>query len=295
MQLLKTPGWDDYELLDSGNGQRLERFGSYVISKPDPQTIWKPSLNEAEWDKADARYLEKDPARNALHSDAGGWIKNNLPEKWPLTYSNIKFYAKLTPFKHTGVFPEQILNWEYMQDKIQKAGKQVNVLNLFGYTGIASLVCAANGAKVTHLDGSKPAITWARENQTLSGLLDKPIRWILDDAVEFTARESRRGNTYDAIIMDPPVYGHGPNGEIWDFNKSFPELLKNCQKILSQNPIFVIVNAYAISSSSQMLANTMQDYLKFEQNKIEYGELCLQEKNRNRLLSTGIFARYSSI
>jgi 23S rRNA (cytosine1962-C5)-methyltransferase len=283
MQLLTTPGWADYELLDSGNGQRLEKFGKYVISKPDPQTIWKPSLSEAEWDRADAKFLEKD------------WNQNNVPQKWPLEYNNVKFYAKLTPFKHTGVFPEQILNWEYMTDKIKKAEKEVNVLNLFGYTGIASLVCAAHNAKVTHLDGSKPAITWARENQTLSGLSDKPIRWILDDAVEFTAREARRGNVYDAIVMDPPVYGHGPSGEIWDFNKSFPELLANCKKILSQNPVFVIINAYAISSSSLMLTNTMEDYLDLPQEKIEYGELALQEKNRNRLLSTGIFARYSSI
>ena len=283
MQLLTTPGWADYELLDSGNGQRLEKFGKYVISKPDPQTIWKPSLSEAEWDRADAKFLEKD------------WNQNNVPQKWPLEYNNVKFYAKLTPFKHTGVFPEQILNWEYMTDKIKKAEKEVNVLNLFGYTGIASLVCAAHNAKVTHLDGSKPAITWARENQTLSGLSDKPIRWILDDAVEFTAREARRGNVYDAIVMDPPVYGHGPSGEIWDFNKSFPELLANCKKILSQNPVFVIINAYAISSSSLMLTNTMEDYLDLPQEKIEYGELALQEKNRNRLLSTGIFARYYSI
>jgi len=283
MQLLKTSGWKDYELLDSGNCQRLERFGKYVISKPDPQTIWNPKLNQDEWDKADAKFLEKD------------WSPNNLPQKWPLSFKNVKFYAKLTPFKHTGVFPEQILNWEYVEEKIKKAKSEVNVLNLFGYTGIASLVCAANGAKVTHLDGSKPAITWARENQTLSGLLDKPIRWILDDAIEFTAREVRRGNVYDAIVMDPPVYGHGPNGEIWDFNKNFPELLNNCKKILNPNPVFVIINAYAISSSSLMLANTMEDCLGIEQAKIEYGELALQEKNRNRLLSTGIFARYSSI
>jgi 23S rRNA (cytosine1962-C5)-methyltransferase len=283
MQLLATTGWEDYELLDSGNGLRLERFAKYVISKPDPQAIWKPNLSQAEWDKADAKYMEKD------------WSANNLPQKWPLTYKNIRFYAKLTPFKHTGVFPEQILNWDYMQDRIKNVEKETSVLNLFGYTGIASLVCAANGAKVTHLDGSKPAISWARENQALSGLSDKPIRWILDDAVQFTAREARRGNIYDAIIMDPPVYGHGPSGEIWDFNQSFPELLTNCRKILSPKPVFVIVNAYAISSSSLMLANTMEDYLGLNKEKIEYGELALEEKSRGRLLSTGIFARYSSL
>jgi 23S rRNA (cytosine1962-C5)-methyltransferase len=283
MKVLSTNGWSDYELLDSGNGQRLERFGKYVISKPDPQAIWKPQLLQVEWDKADAKYLEKD------------WSNNNLPAKWELAFEDIKFYAKLTLFKHTGVFPEQILNWEFIEDKISKANKEINVLNLFGYTGIASLVAAKAGAKVTHVDGSKPSITWARENQSLSGLEDKPIRWLLDDAVEFTAREVRRGNVYDAIIMDPPVYGHGPNGETWDFNQSFPQLLENCKKILSPNPLFVIVNAYAISSSSLMLANTMEDYLGLDKDKIEYGELALEQKSSGRLLSTGIFARYCSL
>lgn len=282
MQLLKTSGWQDYELLDSGNGQRLERFGQYIISKPDPQAIWLPSLSQTDWDKADATYLEKE------------WSSNHLPGKWEMSFNDVKFYAKLTPFKHTGVFPEQVLNWEFIADKIRKSDKEVNVLNLFGYTGIASLVAAKVGAKVTHVDGSKPSISWARENQTLSGLLDKPIRWLLDDAVEFTAREARRGNVYDAIIMDPPVYGHGPNGETWDFNVSFPKLLENCKKILNPNPLFVIVNAYAISSSSLMLVNTMEDYLGLNSNKIEYGELALEQKSNGRLLSTGLFARFSA-
>lgn len=284
MLLLSTKGWEDYELLDSGNGKRLERFGKYIISKPDPQAIWKPHLSQMTWEKADATYLEEEK----------GWSKNTLPDKWPLSYNDIKFYAKLTNFKHTGVFAEQVLNWDFMEKTIKNANKEINVLNLFGYTGIATLICAVNGAKVTHLDGSKPAITWARENQQLSGLLDKPIRWILDDAMEFTARESRRGNTYDAIIMDPPIYGHGPNGEIWDFNKSFPVLLENCRKILSNNPLFVIINAYAISSSSLMLSNMIEDYLNLSIENIEYGELVLEEKTRKRYLSTGIVARYCS-
>jgi 23S rRNA (cytosine1962-C5)-methyltransferase len=283
MQLLKTVGWQDYELLDSGNGQRLERFGQYVISKPDPQAIWLPSLSQTDWDKADAKFLDKD------------WGQNSLPAKWELSFNQIKFYAKLTPFKHTGIFPEQVLNWEFITDKISKSEKEVNALNLFGYTGIASLVAAKAGAKVTHVDGSKPSITWARENQTLSGLTDKPIRWLLDDAVEFTAREARRGNVYDAIIMDPPVYGHGPNGETWDFNKSFPQLLENCKKILNPTPLFVIVNAYAISSSSLMLVNTMEDYLGLKKEQIEYGELALEQKSNGRLLSTGLFGRFSAV
>jgi 23S rRNA (cytosine1962-C5)-methyltransferase len=274
--------------LDSGDGKRLERFGQYVISKPDPQAIWKPCLSEDEWNNADAKYLEKD------------WSQNNLPQKWQMTYKNINFYAKLTPFKHTGIFPEQVLNWEFIADKLKTQNlkskdQAVSVLNLFGYTGIASLVCAVSGAKVTHLDGSKPAIAWARENQALSKLSDKPIRWILDDAIEFTAREARRGNVYDALLMDPPVYGHGPDGEIWDFNKSFPELLENCKKILSPNPVFVVVNAYAISSSSLMLKNTMEDYLGLKKENIEYGELALESSSNGRLLSTGIFSRFSAV
>lgn len=281
MKLISTTGWSDFELLDSGNGQRLERFGKFVLSKPDPQAIWKPKLSDIEWDKADAVFLE----------DKNGWQKNSLPAKWQISYKNLKFFAKLTNFKHTGIFPEQILNWEFIEEKLKSVNKETNVLNLFGYTGIASLVCAANGAKVTHVDSSKPAITWARENQALSGLTDKPIRWILDDAIEFSAREARRGNTYDAIIMDPPVYGHGPKGETWDFNKSFPILLENCKKILSPTPLFVIVNAYAISSSSLMLVSMLEDYLNLPKEQIEYGELALQEKSRERYLSTGIFAR----
>lgn len=282
MQILKTQGWSDYELLDSGNSKRLERYGKFIISKPDPQAIWMP--REKNWTKKDA-WFENEKWEK----------KQEFPDKWEMTYKNIKFFAKLTLFKHTGVFPEQILNWDFMEKKIKSAKKQINVLNLFGYTGLSTLICSSNGAKVTHLDASKPSIAWARENQALSGLSNNSIRWILDDAIEFSAREKRRGNIYDAIIMDPPVYGHGPKGEIWDFNKSFPLLLENCREIISKNPVFFIVNAYAISSSSQMLSNMLEDYLNFDKEKIEYGELALEEINRKRLLSTGIFARYSSL
>jgi 23S rRNA (cytosine1962-C5)-methyltransferase len=285
MNILSTKGWDDYELLDSGDSKRLERFGEYIISKPDPQAIWKSSLSQSEWQKADAFYQND------------GWIKKTkIPDKWIVNYNDLKFYAKLTPFKHTGIFPEQCLNWDYIKTKIilwqEIQKKQPNILNLFAYTGVASLVAAKYGAKVTHLDASKPSITWAKENQQLSKLLDKPIRWILDDALEFTNREARRGNIYDGIIMDPPVYGHGPGNEVWDFNKSFPKLLDNCSKILSKIPVFVIANAYAVSASGLMLKNLFQDY--FTKGDIENGELALEQQN-GRLLSTGIFARYSSV
>lgn len=283
MIILSTKGFEDYELLDTGDGNRLERFGEYTIQRPDPQAIWKKSQPQNKWENADAKFENEK------------WIKkDSFPQEWEVRYKDLKFYAKLSPFKHTGIFPEQSLNWDFIEETLRQArGKkyfQPNILNLFGYTGIASLVAAENGAKVTHVDASKPSISWARENQALSGLSAKPIRWIIDDAISFSAREIRRGNFYDGIIMDPPVYGHGPTGEIWDFSKSFPNLLENCSKLLSKNPLFVISNAYALSSSFLMLKNLFEDFLP--KGNIESGELALEQSNK-RLLSTGIFARVS--
>jgi 23S rRNA (cytosine1962-C5)-methyltransferase len=286
----------DYDLIDSGNGRRLERFGKYTLDRPDPEVLWQKTLQEAEWGKADAIFRES-------------WInKNHVPEKWEMEEGGIKFWAKLAPFKHTGVFPEQAGQWDDINKQISKStndanriGKQINVLNLFAYTGIASLFAAKAGAKVTHLDASRPAITWANENRDLNGMQDAPIRWIVDDAIKFTEREIKRGVKYDAIIMDPPVYGHGPNGEIWDFNKDFAKLLDNCSKIISEKPLFVLVNAYAISSSSTTLANTLQGYFPACRQTgetlggtIENGELTLKESSAGRLLSTGIWAKWSS-
>jgi len=281
MTILQTGGWDDYELLDSGEGYRLERFGKFTIAKPDPQAIWKRRLDMSAWNSVDAEYIKD------------GWIRHrDVPESWLLTYKNISFHARLTPFKHAGVFPEQHLHWDFITETIVQSKRDIKVLNLFGYTGLASLVAAAAGASVTHVDASKPAITWARENQAASKLEDKPIRWILDDAIKFVEREVRRGNTYDGIIMDPPVYGHGPTGEIWDFPKSFPQLINLSSRILSNNPLFVIANAYAISASALMLKNVMEDSLRVGQIKV--GELALEERTGERLLSTGIFARWSA-
>lgn len=293
MKILSTPGWEDYELLDTGNGMRLERFGKYRISRPDPQIIWKPRLNPREWQQVDATF----------DAEAKKWInKRNVPEKWLLRYKNLSFYAKLSPFKHTGVFPEQMLQWEWLSStmmyhllqKKDASQKQLRILNLFGYTGIASLVCAAGGAAVAHIDASRPTIGWARENQTASGMEDKQIRWILDDAIKFVGREVKRGVRYDGIIMDPPIYGHGPEGEKWDFNESFPQLLSLCKQVLSAQPLFILINAYAISSSSLMLENVLSDYTSDLKGIVESGELALREKSAGRLLSTGIFARWSS-
>lgn len=315
MQILISKGWKDYELIDSGNGMRYERFGPYRTVRPDPQAIWQPTLPQKEWQSADVLF-------ERTRDDKGIWkFKRHIPEKWKMTYKDLSFWARLTSFKHTGVFPEQSLQWDFIQNIIANKmkesqnghpgvtmttigsrktdsiaslqnDKQPSILNLFGYTGIASLVAAAAGAKVTHVDASKPSITWARDNQSLSKLENKPIRWILEDAVKFVEREERRGNFYDGVIMDPPVYGHGPTGQIWKFNENFPKLMENVSKILSKNPLFVIVNAYAISSSAIMLENVIKDFLP--KGTIDVGELCLEESASKRLLSTGIFARWSN-
>lgn len=282
--VLQTEGWEQYALLDSGNGMRLERFGNITIAKPDPQAIWQPRLSSSTWEKADATFGKN---RNDT------WVKGpHVPEKWLMQYNGLSFYARLTPFKHTGIFPEQSLHWDFIRESILESSHPAKVLNLFAYTGIASLAAASAGAQVTHVDASKPATSWARENQEASGLSDKPIRWIVDDAMKFLQREVRRGNTYDGIIMDPPVYGHGPSGQRWDFAKDFPRLVSLCRQVLTEQPLFVIVNAYAISASSLMLENVMSDYLKELKGEISVGELVLKEQEGGRLLSTGIYARW---
>jgi 23S rRNA (cytosine1962-C5)-methyltransferase len=295
MTVLSTQGWNEYELLDSGEGYRLERFGEYRLARPDPQAIWKKHLDQTEWLRVDAIFQKADDGKEK-------WIfKEKVPAKWLMRYKDISFFASLSPFKHTGVFPEQIMQWDWIDKKIKSEilnlkskEEKPNILNLFAYTGIASLVCAQAGAKVTHVDASKPTISWARENQMASSLQDKPIRWILDDAIKFTKREVKRGIRYDGIIMDPPVYGHGPNGERWDFKESFPQLLEVCKEVLSVNPLFILINAYAISSSALMLENVLKDMMKDLGGQVEVGELALQEKNSDRLLSTGIFGRWAN-
>lgn len=204
----------------------------------------------------------------------------------------MKFWLKLTPFKHTGVFPEQDWEWKYIEETIKKEKREINVLNLFAYTGAATMFAAKAGAKVTHVDASRPAITWANENRELNGLKDAPIRWIIDDALVFTEREVKRGVKYDAIILDPPVYGHGPTGRVWDFNKDYPKLLETCRKVLSDTPLFVLVNAYAVSTSATTLRNTLNDQFKDLGGEIDGGELTLEEKSAGRILSTGIWARW---
>lgn len=287
MKILTPSHFGDYELLDSGNGCRLERFANYTVSRPDPQIIWQPRLSSQSWDRADAVF-EK------THTDKGRWHCSPEMEKgWNMSFENLKFHIRLSPFKHTGVFPEQAVHWEWMTGLIKKAKRPPQVLNLFAYTGVATVVAAAAGAKVTHVDASFPTIGWAKENHHLNRLPSDSVRWILDDVLKFVRREVRRGAQYDGIIMDPPAYGRGPKGEAWIFNHSFPQLMELCRDILSPQPLFFIVNAYAISSSALMLHNVLSDFLGDLNGQIECGELALKEKSAGRLLSTGIFARWS--
>lgn len=287
MKVLVPNDFIDYELLDSGEEYRLEKFGKFIISRPDPQAIWKKKYSAKKWQKIDAQYIR-------VNENQGHWkFAKRMPERWPVHYKQLSFYAKLTSFKHTGIFPEQSVHWDWIQTKIKDTKRPVHILNLFGYTGIASIAAAQAGAKVTHVDASRSSIGWAKDNQKLTKLDESSIRWILDDALKFCQRELKRGVKYDGIIMDPPIYGHGPKGEIWKFNESFPKLLEVCSKILSKHPLFFIVNAYAISASSIMLHNLFLDFLP-QDGLIEYGELALQEEDQGRLLSTGIFARWST-
>lgn len=277
----------DYKLIDSGNGRRLEQFGKYLIDRPDPQIVWDRKLSQQEWQKADARF-------ERTIKDKGKWIKKpNFPESWFVDHNSFKLKLRLTPFKHTGVFPEQSWEWDLIEKLVKESGRKAKVLNLFGYTGAASLSALSGGAEVTHVDASRPAITWFKENQEASGFSNMHARIIIDDAFKFTAREIKRGNRYDGIIMDPPVYGHGPKGESWKFNIDFPKLLENISKITSNNLLFVIVNAYAISTSSVTLANILNDKLSNHVGTVNHGELTVKEESGGRILSTGIWATWT--
>ncbi len=298
MQLDSFKNFKGYELLDTGHGFRLERWGNVILQRPDPQIIWEPSLPVDEWAKEWATF------NSASGEEKGSWqITRPVPEPWVIEFQNIKFLLKLSPFKHTGIFAEQAANWEWMLNKLQVTSNELQeknkfkILNLFAYTGGATMVLAKAGCQVTHVDASKPAITWANENHKLNNLPETSVRWILDDAVKFVKREIKRGAKYDGIIMDPPAFGHSPNGKTWKFNQDLPGLLADCVELLSPNAKFLVINGYATNSSSLAINNLLEDAIKLKPDStgvhIEFGELCLKQKNQ-RLISTGIFARWSS-
>ena len=237
--------WKDYELLDCSGGEKLERWGQFILRRPDPQAIWQTAKG-ADWEQADAVYRRSE-------SGGGRWIKSQVPPSWQIREGNLTFNVKLMNFKHTGIFPEQASNWAFIDDAVRHAGRPINVLNLFAYTGAASLAAAAAGASVCHVDAAKGMVAWARENAAASGLQDKPIRWIVDDCRKFVEKEIRRGRTYDALIMDPPSYGRGPTGEVWKLEDSLWDFLQLCTGVLSEKPLFVLISSYTTGLSPSVL------------------------------------------
>jgi len=287
--ILTTPSSDDYELIDSGEGRKLERYGDKYVERPEGQAIWRRSASAEEWAKADAIFTgDRD------EEGAGRWLfpKGDFGETWPLQFDGMSFHGRFTSFRHVGVFPEQAAHWHGLQNAIRNANRPIKMLNLFGYTGVASLVGARAGAEVTHVDASKKAIGWGRENQELAGLQEKPIRWICDDAVKFCAREVRREQSYDVILLDPPAYGRGPKGEVWQLFDHLPHMLDLVRELQSQNPLMTVLTSYAIRASSFALHEIMQEVMAGLDGELESGELVLSQTFGQRSLSTSMFTRF---
>jgi len=279
--------WNDYAILDTGYGEKIEQWGDYILRRPDPQVIWP-------WQK-------DEKVRNNVHAiyhrsarGGGEWEKlRKLPDSWTIEYKNLKFKVEPTGFKHTGLFPEQAVNWDWMKDKIKNANREIRVLNLFAYTGGATLACASAGASVCHVDASKGIVSWCKKNAALSGLSEKPIHYIVDDCMKFIEREVRRGKTYEAIIMDPPSYGRGPKGELWKIEDELYRLLNSCAPLLSENPLFVLVNSYTTGFSPYVPANIMEMTIqKKVRGKVSAGEVGLQVKDSSIVLPCGIYTRW---
>ena len=293
-QIALCDDWQDYALLDSGNGLKLERFGRYSFIRPEPQALWEKRLDDTIWAKAAGRFLASsdDPEKG------GKWqLSKDLPARWEMGFEGIRFYASPTPFRHLAFFPEQSSHWQFcaasIKSFIAKHNRKPRILNLFGYTGAASLHAAMAGAEVTHIDASKKAIAQAFENRDLSGLQDAPIRYITDDCVKFVAREARRGNHYDGIILDPPKYGRGPKGEVWRLEENLPELLSLCASLLSDEAIFMVLTIYAIRTSTVATHSAMAEALKGKKGTITSGELGIIEAAENpRAIGQALFVRY---
>lgn len=287
--LLVTSGWEDYSLLDFGNGRKLERFGKYLADRPEEQAMGQPRLPPERWLAAHAAF------DGDAEDGAGRWrfFGRHVPNEFPLAWDEIAFRGRFTPFRHVGFFPEQAAHWAWLRQRLRAAGRPLKVLNLFGYTGIASLVCAAEGAQVTHVDASKKSIGHARENQAFARLEDRPIRWIVDDAVKFVQRERRRGNRYDGIVLDPPKFGRGPEGETWHLFADLPTHLAECVALLADEAEFLILSAYAIRASFLALDDLARPLLASRGGHLSSGELCLAVEGGERLLSTSLYTRWS--
>ena len=279
--------WKDYEVLDTSAGEKLERWGKYLLVRPDPQVIWNTPKDDPLWRKYDARY--------ARSSTGGGkWANLRLPEHWQVKYRELTFNVKPMNFKHTGVFPEQAANWDFIMETIRGAGRPINALNLFAYTGGATLACAAAGASVCHVDAAKGMVAWAKENAKSSGLEDRPIRWIVDDCAKFVEREIRRGRRYDAIIMDPPSYGRGPSGEIWKLEENLWPFVQLVSQVLSDKPLFVIINSYTTGLAPSVVGYIMDSiFTKRFGGHSECGELGLPVKDSGLVLPCGSTGRWT--
>ena len=285
--MIVAKDWKDYKIIDMADGQKLERWGNIVLSRPDPQIIWKEKILPSLWKKADAIY-------NRSKTGGGSWKYNKkLPDNWQIKYKELTFNIKPMGFKHTGLFPEQAVNWDWMIDKIKKSKREIKVLNLFAYTGGATVACLYAGASVCHVDSSKGMVSWAKENVQSSGLADRKVRYLIDDVNKFVAREIRRGNKYDAIIMDPPSYGRGANGEVWQFENNIYDLVELCQQVLSDNPLFFLINSYTTGISSTVLANILNLTIdKKYKGQVSSGELGLPMENSKLVLPCGIYGRW---
>ena len=283
-QILRTRGWADYGLVDSGDGKKLERYGAQRVIRPEPQCLWRPAQPDL-WDQATATFDPSD------EDEAGAWrFTSKPPETWELGWGRTRFNARFTAFRHLAFFPEQAANWAWLEQAVS-ARERPRVLNLFGYTGVASLVCAAAGAEVTHVDASKKAVGWARENAALSGI--ETVRWIVEDARKFVQREVRRGSQYEGIILDPPKYGRGPTGEVWKLFEHLPELAGLCAQLLSPDASFLILNAYAERISGASLSGLLAQDLADREGRIDWGELALVEEAGDRQIGLSFFARWS--
>ncbi|MGN1156205.1 MAG: class I SAM-dependent methyltransferase [Agathobacter sp.] len=279
--------WKEYEVIDCSEGEKLERWGKYILLRPDPQVIWDTPKNHPKWRQLNAHY-------HRSKKGGGEWEFFDLPEQWPLHYKNLTFQLKPFSFKHTGLFPEQAVNWDWFSNKIKHAGRPVKVLNLFAYTGGATLAAAAVGANVTHVDASKGMVSWAKENAIASGLGDAPIRWLVDDCVKFVEREIRRGNKYDAIIMDPPSYGRGPKGEIWKIEECVYDLVKLCTQLLSDNPLFFLINSYTTGLQPAVLAYMLGTVMKKYGGTVDAQEIGLPVSSNGLVLPCGASGRWES-
>lgn len=285
--MILAQDWKEYELIDTGNGEKLERWGQYILRRPDPQAIWPAGLGSKEWENVHAHY-------HRSSSGGGKWeYKKPIPERWNISYKQLKFYVEPTGFKHTGLFPEQAVNWDWMMNKIKNADRKINVLNLFAYTGGATVACAMAGANVCHVDAAKGMVTKAKENMVLSGVSDRPVRYIVDDVVKFVKREQRRGNKYDAVIMDPPSYGRGPKGEIWKLEDELYGLIEICMQILSEKPLFFLINSYTTGLSPTVVSNMLvMTVCKTFGGKVHCDEIGIPAKTTGLILPCGCSGRW---